>query len=55
MLRLGRPAGLILELDGPRKDLDALFKLRARASFPRQSKSENTDKPFTMLATYPWR
>ncbi|MEH6672773.1 MULTISPECIES: translational GTPase TypA [unclassified Sulfitobacter] len=50
MYASGRSGWADLELDGPRKDLDALFKL-VLEHVPAPKQIENTDKPFTMLAT----
>ena len=50
MYASGRSGWADMELDGPRKDLNALFKL-VLEHVPAPKQIENTDKPFTMLAT----
>ena len=50
MYASGRSGWADMELDGPRKDLNALFKL-VLEHVPAPKQIENTDKPFTMLAS----
>ena len=50
MYASGRSGWADLELDGPRKDLTALFDL-ILTHVPAPKQIENADKPFTMLAT----
>ncbi|MBQ0764718.1 MAG: translational GTPase TypA [Sulfitobacter litoralis] len=50
MYASGRSGWADMELDGPRKDLNALFELVLK-HVPAPKQIENTDKPFTMLAT----
>jgi GTP-binding protein len=50
MYASGRSGWADMELDGPRKDLDALFKLILE-HVPAPKQIEDADKPFTMLAT----
>lgn len=50
MYASGRSGWADMELDGPRKDLDALFDLIIE-HVPAPAQMENKDKPFTMLAT----
>ena len=50
MYASGRSGWADAELDGPRKDLTALFDLILE-HVPAPKQIENTDKPFTMLAT----
>ena len=50
MYASGRSGWADAELDGPRKDLSALFELVLK-HVPAPKQIENTDKPFTMLAT----
>ena len=50
MYASGRAGWADMTLDGPRKDLEALFKL-ILDHVPAPAQVANTDKPFTMLAT----
>jgi len=50
MYASGRAGWADMELDGPRKDLDALFEL-ILSHVPAPKQIEDIDKPFTMLAT----
>ncbi|UWR28007.1 translational GTPase TypA [Sulfitobacter sp. S223] len=50
MYASGRSGWADMELDGPRKDLSALFELILE-HVPAPKQIEDTDKPFTMLAT----
>ncbi|MGJ8612195.1 MAG: GTP-binding protein, partial [Octadecabacter sp.] len=50
MYASGRSGWADMELDGPRKDLSALFKLIV-SHVPAPAQIADTDKPFTMLAT----
>ncbi len=50
MYASGRSGWADAELDGPRKDLSALFELVLK-HVPAPKQIENADKPFTMLAT----
>jgi len=50
MYASGRSGWADMELDGPRKDLDALFEL-ILSHVPAPAQIADTDKPFTMLAT----
>jgi len=50
MYASGRAGWADMELDGPRKDLSALFELILK-HVPAPKQIEDTDKPFTMLAT----
>jgi GTP-binding protein len=50
MYASGRSGWADMELDGPRKDLNALFEL-ILSHVPAPKQIENAEKPFTMLAT----
>ncbi|SMX30968.1 translational GTPase TypA [Octadecabacter ascidiaceicola] len=50
MYASGRSGWADMELDGPRKDLQAMFEL-ITTHVPAPAQIQNVDKPFTMLAT----
>ena len=50
MYASGRSGWADMELDGPRKDLSAMFELITK-HVPAPAQIQNVDKPFTMLAT----